>query len=216
LVIVITIAPACYSDMAHLANGADPKAGFRQRLLDGLAQSIRERGLERTQIGDIVRNAGTSNRTFYECFPNKEECFVQLINEWGEKILVEVRAARDPGAPWQVQIEQTVDAYLGALATDPALTVTASRELATLGSRGLELHEEDIDRYVRLMMEMTGSAEMRAEEIQGVDRRTALMLVGGIAELVDRAARQGESPLALGHAVKRVVKQVIGPGARQD
>jgi AcrR family transcriptional regulator len=197
--------------MTKSAIHADPKADFRRRLLDGFEQSIRENGLERTQIVDITRNAGTSNRTFYECFANKGECLAELINKWGEGVLITVRAAVDVDSSWDAQIDQTVDAYLGALAADPILSVTATRELAMLGSRGVELQEEDIDRYVSLMMEMTGSKQFQAEGVAAVDRPTALMLIGGIAEVVDRATRQGESPQAFAPAIKHVLKLVLHP-----
>src|SRR5436309_3282404 len=56
--------------------------GPRQRLLDGLRQAIREQGLPQLTISDIVRNARTSKRTFYECFADKDACLVELAEEW--------------------------------------------------------------------------------------------------------------------------------------
>ena len=47
-----------------------------ERLLDGLASSISERGYRETTVADIVRHARTSKRTFYEQFAGKEECLV--------------------------------------------------------------------------------------------------------------------------------------------
>jgi AcrR family transcriptional regulator len=49
---------------------------FRRRLLEGLAESITERGYRDTTIADIVRHARTSKRTFYQEFSSKEECFI--------------------------------------------------------------------------------------------------------------------------------------------
>ena len=49
------------------------------RLLDGLADSIGERGYRATTVADVVRNAKTSKRTFYDEFASKEECFVELL-----------------------------------------------------------------------------------------------------------------------------------------
>ena len=183
---------------------------FRVRLLAGLEQSIREVGLQRTRIGDIVRNAGTSNRTFYECFADKETCFAELISEWSREVSVMVEAAIDPEAPWEVQIDQSVDAYLGIFASKPELAVTATRDLPALGARGVELQEADIDRYVDLMVRMTGSPTMRRAGIVPVDPWTAAMLVGGIAEVIDRSIRT-EAPLeSTAATIKRVLKLVIG------
>jgi AcrR family transcriptional regulator len=197
--------------MARKATETAPKAAFRRRLIVAFEQSIREKGLEATGIGDIVQKAGTSNRTFYECFANKEECLAELIEKWGEEILGAVRAAVDPASPWRVQVDQTVDAYLGALAADPVLTVTASRDMAMLGRRGVALQEQDIDRYVGLVMELSASPGFQAGGVAAVDRPTALMLIGGVAEVVDRAARQGRSPLTLAPTIKRVLELVLQP-----
>src|SRR3954471_24217793 len=126
------------------------KVGFRARLLEGLAASIREKGLQRTQISDIVRHARTSRRTFYECFADKESCFVELVEVANRAILEEVRVAVDPHAAWAAQVDQAIDSYLEALAREPSLTVTISRELPTLGTRGAELLHDSIERYAQL------------------------------------------------------------------
>lgn len=200
--------------MAKSANppAATPeRADFRRRLLDGLEQSIREVGLQQTQIGDIVRNARTSNRTFYECFADKEACFAELIDEWSRETSVEVQAAIDPDASWDQRIDQSVDAYIGILAGKPELTVTVTRALPALGARGIELQEEDIDRYVQLMVDMTRSPGMSEAGVAPVDPWTAAMLIGGIAEIIDRANREGKPLKSVAPTIKRVLKLVIGP-----
>src|SRR3954471_9027846 len=138
------------------------RAGFRERLLEGLAASIREKGLQGTQISDIVRHARTSRRTFYECFADKESCFVELVEAANAAILLEVRASVDPAASWHAQVDQAVDSYLEALARNPSLTVTISRELPTLGARGADLLHGSIDRYAELIVALVASARPSA------------------------------------------------------
>ena len=53
----------------------------RQRLLDGLAESIAADGYRSTTVADIVRRAHTSRRTFYAYFSDKEACFVALLTD---------------------------------------------------------------------------------------------------------------------------------------
>jgi AcrR family transcriptional regulator len=184
---------------------------FRQRLLDGLALSIRDIGLQRTQITDIVRNARTSNRTFYECFPNKAACFIELIDQWAEEVHRAVVAAIEDDADWDTQVDQTVDAYLEIISEKPELTVTLTRELPSLGDRGVEQREEDIDRYVVLMMDTTRNESARRAGVEGVDRETAAMLIGGFAEILDRAIREGKPPSSVGATAKQVIKRAVGP-----
>src|SRR3984885_6292881 len=61
--------------VANDASSADPTDvdPFRQRLLDGLAASITERGYRARTIADIVRHARTSKRTFYDQFESNEQ-----------------------------------------------------------------------------------------------------------------------------------------------
>src|SRR3954464_11042227 len=187
-----------------------PKSDFRARLLAGLAESVREKGLQRTQISDIVRHARTSRRTFYECFPDKESCFLELIEESTQAILEHVGAAVDPAAPWTTQVDQAVDAYLDALARDPALIVTISRELPALGTRGAAFLHDSIERFAELLIARApsprgaGGGAIRIEE--------AVMLTGGVAELVGRAGTRGEDLRALAPPIERVIKAALDPG----
>ena len=182
------------------------------RLLEGLAQSLREKGLQRTQIADIVRHARTSRRTFYECFPDKESAFVELIRESSNSIMELVEIETDADAPWDQQVDRAIDVYLGALGEDPALTATVSRELPTLGERGAALQHEGIDRFAHLVVRISSRPAMRRAGIEPVSLDTAVMLIGGVAELIARATHQGTPLMAIGVTAKAVIKAVIAPG----
>jgi AcrR family transcriptional regulator len=183
----------------------------RRRLLEAVADSIREKGLQRTQINDIVRLAQVSKRTFYECFPDKESCFVELIEQWSDELFAAVERALDPEGPWEAQVDACLDAYLAALNRDRAFNVFVTRELASLGSRGAHLEARDVDRFVTFLMEMTRDRGMRRAGVEPVTRDTAVMLIGGISELVDRATRDGRPPESTAETIKAVVKLVLRP-----
>ncbi len=134
----------------------------RQRLLDGLAASVREKGLARTGIGDIVRHARTSNRTFYECFPDKESAFVELIRTSSVGLFASVEMIVEVGGPWEERVEQAVHAYLQALTDDPMLVAAISRELPALGERGAALQREALDRFADLFVRISHEPEIRA------------------------------------------------------
>ncbi len=189
----------------------ETKIDHRSRLLEGLAQSLREQGLQRTQVGDIVRHAHTSRRTFYECFPDKESAFVELIRESSIAILALVDAAVDPEAPWDAQVDRAIDVYHSALTEDPALTATVSRELPTLGDRGAALQHEGIDRFAQLVVRITNGPRMRRAGVAPVSPDAAVMLIGGIAELIARATRDGRALSEVGDTAKAIIKAVIEP-----
>src|SRR6202011_5101629 len=88
---------------------------FRRRLLDGLAESITERGYRDTTIAHIVRHARTSKRTFYQEFSSKEECFIELLRTSNEEMIRQIVAAVDPQAFWHDQIQQAIGAYVDGI-----------------------------------------------------------------------------------------------------
>jgi AcrR family transcriptional regulator len=190
---------------------ATPETDRRGRLLEGLAQSVREKGLQRTQIADVVRHAHTSRRTFYECFADKESAFVELIRESSIAIRGLVEAAVDPRAPWAEQIDGALDAYFAALSSDPALVATISRELPTLGERGAALQHEGVERFAQLVVRLTGGPEMRRAGVRTVTLEEAAMLMGGIAELVARAVHEDRPLAEAAGTAKTVIKAAIGP-----
>ncbi len=194
---------------------SEAKLSHRERLLAALAESIREKGLQQTQIGDIVKHAHTSRRTFYECFPDKESCFIELIRAASEGIVAELEAAIDPTAPWETQVDQAIDAYLGALSRDPALTATISRELSTLGARGAALQQEGVERFAKLIVTLAARPELRRAGIEPVDLDTAVMLTGGISELVARASPNDEDLSNVASTAKQVIKAVLAPRPAQ-
>jgi AcrR family transcriptional regulator len=185
------------------------RTDFRRRLLGGLAGSIREKGLQGTQIADIVRHARTSRRTFYECFADKESCFLELIEESNAAILASVGAAVDPAAPWTTQVDQAVDSYLGTLARDPVLIVTVSRELPALGVRGAAFLHDSIERFAQLIVDLVASSQTGGAGTVATEE--AVMLAGGVAELIGRAVTRGEDMRDLAPPVKRVIKAVLDP-----
>jgi AcrR family transcriptional regulator len=185
------------------------KIESRHRILEGLAASLREKGLQGTQIGDIVRHARTSKRTFYECFPDKESAFVELIREWSVGILAAVEMAIDSQAPWEDQVDQAIDTYISALTDDAVVMATVSRDLPSLGARGAALQREGVDRFAQLMVRISRRPEAKSMGIEPVSELAAVMLVGGIAELLARAAQDG-TPLAdVAETAKSVIKAAI-------
>ena len=51
---------------------------YRSRLIEGMAHSVAAKGYADTTVADIVREAGVSKRSFYECFASKNECLIAL------------------------------------------------------------------------------------------------------------------------------------------
>ena len=177
------------------------------RLLEGLAASIREKGLARTQLSDIVRHARASRRTFYNHFPDKDSCFIELQEKVAREALAQVAGAIDPDAPPAEQIDQGVDAYLEALAADPALTVTFYKP--GLSEQVVRAQTESVESYAQLIAGLTETNATRDPSLAALSVTQAFMLVSGLAHTIGRALDRGDDLTETGEEIKGVLKTVL-------
>jgi AcrR family transcriptional regulator len=166
---------------------------FRRRLLDGLAASITERGYRASTIADIVRHARTSKRTFYDQFPSKEQCFLELLHADVGKMAEEIRDAVDPGADWQAQIRQAVQAYASHIESRPAITLSWIRELPSLDAAARPFQRRGVQLLTSLLINLSGSPGFAKVGLPPLTRAKAVILVGGLRELTAIAVEDGRS-----------------------
>jgi AcrR family transcriptional regulator len=175
---------------SHQPTDVDP---FRQRLLDGLAASIAERGYRASTVADIVRHARTSKRTFYDQFPSKEQCFLQLLHADVGQLAEAIRDAVDPDADWQAQIRQAVQAYVGHIESRPALTLSWIRELPSLDAAARPFQRRGMQLLTTLLVNLSGSPGFAKVGVPPLTRPKAVILVGGLRELTALAVEDGRS-----------------------
>ena len=108
----------------------------RQRLLEGMATSVRERGLSGSTVADVVRIARVSRRTFYQHFDDLVDCYLELMRLLGDQLLEAVREAIDSGGTAEQRIDRAVGRYLELLEEDPALARSYWLEYHLTGERG--------------------------------------------------------------------------------
>jgi AcrR family transcriptional regulator len=165
---------------------------FRQRLLDGLATSITERGYRASTVADVVRHARTSKRTFYDHFAGKEECFLELLAVDIEKLGAKITASVDPEADWHVQIRQAVEAYLGYIEARPAITLSWIRELPSLGAAARPVQRRGLQLLTSLLIDLSASPGFQREKLPPLTAPLAVILLGGLRELTALAVEDGK------------------------
>jgi AcrR family transcriptional regulator len=175
--------------------------------MEGLAASIREKGLAQTQVTDIVRHARASRRTFYNHFEDKEACFVELMHALSDAFLEEVDGAIDREAPIATQIDQAIDTYLGLVTSDPGL----SQAFATPahGERVVMAQREGFERYAALIVSVVAADSERDPRIEPVSVERAYMLVSGLHHTLVRALVRGEELDRVSYEFKAVMKLVL-------
>jgi AcrR family transcriptional regulator len=166
-------------------------SGFRRRLLDALAESIAEDGYRATTVAGIVRRARTSRRTFYEHFADKEACFLALLSDANKRLIREVTAAVDPKAPWDLQIRQAITEYITTVQSEPSLVLSWIRELPSLGARARTLQRDMLEGFVTLVQALSGTEELKAAGITPVPRPVAIIMLGGLRELIAWTVEDG-------------------------
>jgi AcrR family transcriptional regulator len=166
-----------------LDNGASVEDTFRDRLIDGLAASIGERGYRDSTVADIVRHARTSKRTFYEQFASKEECLIELLRRNNEDLIANIQTAVDPEADWQVQIRQAAVAYVDHIGSRPAITLSWIREAPALGLVARPLNRLAMEALTDMLVDLTDSPGFRRAGLTPISRPLALILLGGLREL---------------------------------
>ncbi|MGE2735758.1 TetR/AcrR family transcriptional regulator [Mycolicibacterium vaccae] len=170
------------------------------RLLDGLAAAIGERGYRDTTVADIVRHARTSKRTFYEHFPGKDECLVELLRRNNTDLIATIRAAVEPDADWQDQIRQAVDAYVSHIAARPAITLSWIREAPALGAAAAPLHRHAMTSLTTMLLDLTAGPGFVRAGLSPVTAPLAVILLGGLRELTALYVEDG-----------RDVSELVGP-----
>jgi AcrR family transcriptional regulator len=173
----------------HAVSTGDHPGGFRRRLLDALAASIVEDGYRETTVADIVRRARTSRRTFYEHFASKEECFIALLAAVNAEMLQRIPAVVDPKSPWQDQVRQAIEAWIGYAESQPAITLSWIREVPTLSVP--TCRQDMTEAFVGMIQTLCDTEPMRAAGIGPVPRELAVMLLGGLRELAATTVEDG-------------------------
>lgn len=165
-----------------------------------------------------MRHARASRATFYRCFDDKDACFAELAEQMLDSTLVSVAQAIDLSAPAATQVDQMIDAFLGVLEEDRAVSVTLSSDLPMLGSRGAQIRGQSIERYAEYVMALVHNPQVEAEigPMPHVTTEKSIMLIHGIVGLLDRAAAQGDDVTLLAPEIKEVVKRVLAPERRRS
>jgi AcrR family transcriptional regulator len=159
-----------------------------------MAAAVGEQGYAETTVGDVLRRAGMSRRTFYQLFSNREDCYLAAY----ETALAGAMERLAPGHTaesrrWE-RVEAALAAFLEYLAAEPGLARLWLVEPPSVGPSGLELHERTMRQLAERLAElgappgrgaMDGQAAVRLEASVGAVHRVvqARLLDGRAHEL---------------------------------
>jgi AcrR family transcriptional regulator len=175
------------------AAAAPPANPYRARLLEGMAQSVAAKGYAETTVADIVRQAGVSKRSFYECFASKDECLIALYVAASHGAFKVLKESIDPRRDWKTQVEHALGAYLACLAGNPALLRTLFIEILGLGAQGLAVRRRMNQELADFVVQVVHAGHAHTPQEAARHTTMAMAVVGGINELVLQAIESGRS-----------------------
>jgi AcrR family transcriptional regulator len=109
----------------------------RGRLLSATFSLVGERGYGAMTVRSVSERAGVSNRTFYECFSDREDCFLGAFNHAVDGLALGVRLGWASELGWTARVRAALAALLQTLDREPAVRRLVFVEALAAGPRVL-------------------------------------------------------------------------------
>jgi AcrR family transcriptional regulator len=109
----------------------------RGRLLSATFALVGERGFEGVSARRVSERAGVSNRTFYQSFSDREDCFLAAFDHAIDGLEREVRAGWNLELEWTARVRGALAALLVTLDREPAMRRLVFVEALAAGPRVL-------------------------------------------------------------------------------
>jgi AcrR family transcriptional regulator len=179
-------------------------AARREKLLDAGLELFGTQGFAAAGIKDICREAGVTDRYFYESFRDSRELFLAVFDRVTDELFGAVAAAvAESGGEPERQLRDAIGTFLGALADDPRKPRVLFAEAAAAGPEAAAHMRATLRRFATLVA-ATARPHLPPHISDEQVRLVALSLVG-LLERVVSDREDGELAIAPGRLVDRCV-----------
>lgn len=182
--------------------------GHRARLLEAMADAVRELGFPGATVAEVVRRARTSRRTFYEHFEDRESCFLALFDDYSERLLETIAQAAAGDDPWEQRVDRAVAAYFEALAFDPELTRSLLRETPALGAAGAARAQAMEEHWAQVLTGLVAQAVGDEHGPRALSPEAAIVITGGFRDLALVTLEQGRDPRELRQIGSDLIRRI--------
>ena len=193
-------------------SASDRIAARRNRLVDAATELFGTRGYAGTGVKDICREAGLTDRYFYESFPGKQELFLAAFDRTTGQLLELVAAAVSaaPARP-EAQVRAAIEAFVRALADDQRWGRVIFSESAGAGLEA-ERHMRATLRTFAELVAATARPYLPAGMPEPLVRMGALSLVGAIDRVIGEW-QEGELDVSIDDIIEYLVGLFLTAGA---
>jgi AcrR family transcriptional regulator len=129
------------------------KEDQHQRVLIATGELVAKRGYKAVTVELIVKRARVSFKTFYNHFPNKEACFLELFDSVmaRSREQVETALAADPEAVWPQQVVTALRALFEVVLGSPLIARAVIVEAPTVGPVIIERYQRTMNSLAPLL-----------------------------------------------------------------
>ena len=163
-------------------------------IFDALIETVARRGYDRTTIERVVSVAEIPAPVFDEHFENKQDCFLQALDELIARLERKLLESLHETASWPERIELGLRTLLTTLAEQPAGARVAMVECLSAGDASVARLHCALARFVPILEE--GRAYGVEEGLTGGEQlpsQTSAAVVGGITSIVHRRVLEGHT-----------------------
>jgi AcrR family transcriptional regulator len=184
----------------------------RARLLDAAFAVVSEDGYRRMTARRVSGRAGVSNKTFYDLFTDREDCFLAAFDHAVEDLAAVMLPAWEGEKEWAAGIRAGLGALLGFLDGEPALRRLVFVEALGAGPRVLE-------RRARVLEVLQGAVDRGRSGVKAgreLPPLTAEGVVGAAFSVIHTrllSSRTGSLTGLLSELMAMVVLPYRGPAA---
>lgn len=119
----------------------------RDRLYDGLVQTVAQRGYANATVTDICRAAGVTRPAFYEHFDTKEGAFLAAYRHGTGVLFKMMEESRAQAPDWREATRAGLGTLLDVLASVPAFATMAIVEIEAVGPEARRERAELLERF---------------------------------------------------------------------
>lgn len=182
------------SALARRGFGINRAADPLRFIFDALIETVARRGYDRTTIERVLSVAQVPAPVFDEHFEDKQDCFLQALDELVCRLEQQLLEHPHQPASWPERIELGLRTLLTALAEDPAAARVAMVECLSAGDASVARLHSALGRFVPLLEEGRAyGAEEGSAGREDPPSQTSAAVIGGIASIVHRRVLEGHT-----------------------
>jgi AcrR family transcriptional regulator len=166
-------------------------ASQRGRLLTAFVELAADRGYDAVTIIDIVSRAGTSKRTFYDHFQDKQDCLVQAFDTAKSLLISAIVGEAGPVEDPVRRIEVGVRAYVDALSELPDFSRLFLSESMSAGKQLADLWIDSTEAFAEVLVGWRSESRVLHPEVPELTQLHALSVILALNELICITVHRG-------------------------